>query len=589
MATQIAQTYALYYTRSLETKLMTDDNPATMMQSLKRYLIVNACLTICCRQIYNIETWIRKTLWTITLEANLRSRVFDLVLSMPLPLLESLPSSTMHDLFYYTVHTLSDSFPRVLCSDMIYSNLSAVSTIAQVVKTSPGLLLLCGPFAALNYTIKRWYGDTLSRLGDISNEKIWNSSRRLNDVLEHNRPLLRVHGTADIHLDKRNRLTSMHLSYEAKSDAVRGSLNLAISLCSEFIETAVLLLKLGPQLYSSALVSPGELDATTYLARNLYFTMAGLVDQSGMSKSCVDHLSKYIAYTEGAPREQPHIVADNRPAHSWPEAGEIEFRQYSLRYRPELDPTLNSLSFVVRSKERIGIVGRTGAGKSSLTYALMRLVEADSGCILIDDVDISSIGLQDLRSRISIIPQDPSLFGGTIRDNLDPAHEYTDDEVWAAINACGISDLVETPTMERKHKAEEDIRYWRYGTGLSKWVRSNGANFSVGQRQLISLCRALLWRRKIVVLDEATANVDSKTDQIMQSVIRQEFKDCTVLTIAHRLNTIMDSDRVLVMDQGRVVEFDTPANLLAHDDNHFARLVESTRLSKEQGQTGEQI
>ncbi|KAJ1662437.1 ATP-binding cassette glutathione S-conjugate transporter ycf1 [Coemansia sp. RSA 25] len=315
--------------------------------------------------------------------------------------------------------------------------------------------------------------------------------------------------------------------------------------------------------------------------------MARLVDQSGISERYIDHLSKYIAYTESTPREQPRIVADNRPAPGWPEAGEIEFRQYSLRYRPELDPTLNSLSFVVRSKERIGIVGRTGAGKSSLTYALMRLVEADSGCILIDGVDISSIGLQDLRSRISIIPQDPSLFGGTIRDNLDPAREYTDDEVWAAINACGISDLVETPTMERKHKAEEDIRYWRYGTGLSKWVRSNGANFSVGQRQLISLCRALLWRRKIVVLDEATANVDSKTDQIMQSVIRQEFKDCTVLTIAHRLNTIMDSDRVLVMDQGRVVEFDTPANLLAHDDNHFARLVESTRLSKEQGQTNE--
>ncbi|KAJ2337253.1 hypothetical protein GGI00_000357, partial [Coemansia sp. RSA 2681] len=345
MTTQVAQTYALHYTHSLEIELMTDNNPATMMQSLKRYLIVNTFLTVFCRQIYNIEAWIRETFWTTTLAAKMRAQVFDLVLSMPLHLLESLPSSTMDDLSSQTVYSLSDSFPRVLCSDMIYSNLSAASTIVQAVKTSPGLLLLCGPFAALNYAIKRWYGDTLSRFSDINNDAIWNSSRRLDDVLEHNRPLLRAHGTADIHLDKRNRLTSMGLSCELKSGAVRGSLNLATSLCSEFIDTAVLLFKLGPQLYSSALVSPGELDVTTYLARNLYFTMAGLVDQIGISESYIDHLSKYIAYTESTPREQPRIVADNRPAHSWPEAGVIEFRQYSLRYRPELDPTLNSLSF----------------------------------------------------------------------------------------------------------------------------------------------------------------------------------------------------------------------------------------------------
>ncbi|KAJ2437033.1 hypothetical protein GGF42_008760, partial [Coemansia sp. RSA 2424] len=175
MATQVAQTYALHYTHSLEIELMTDNNPATMLQSLKRYLIVNAFLTVFCRQIYNIEAWIRETFWTTTLAAKMRAQVFDLVLSMPLHLLESLPSSTMDDLSSQTVYSLSDSFPRVLCSDMIYSNLSAASTIVQAVKTSPGLLLLCGPFAALNYAIKRWYGDTLSRLSDINNDAIWNS------------------------------------------------------------------------------------------------------------------------------------------------------------------------------------------------------------------------------------------------------------------------------------------------------------------------------------------------------------------------------------------------------------------------------
>ncbi|KAJ2467914.1 hypothetical protein GGI02_003865, partial [Coemansia sp. RSA 2322] len=249
---------------------------------------------------------------------------------------------------------------------------------------------------------------------------------------------------------------------------------------------------------------------------------------------------------------------------------------------------LNNLSFAIGSKEKIGVVGRTGAGKSSLTFALLRLVEADSGSILVDGIDISTIGLSDLRSRISIIPQDPALFQGTIRDNLDPLHQYTDNEVWSAINACQIGDLLEVPTDKYTKKPDldnddfyeyedSDLGAWIEGTGLAKWVEYNGSNFSVGQRQLVSLCRALLWRRKILILDEATASVDSKTDKIVQDVIRREFVDCTVLTIAHRLNTIMDSDRVLVMDQGEIAEFDTPAKLLAQN-SHFARLVECMNL-----------
>ncbi|KAJ1894830.1 ATP-binding cassette glutathione S-conjugate transporter ycf1, partial [Kickxella alabastrina] len=233
--------------------------------------------------------------------------------------------------------------------------------------------------------------------------------------------------------------------------------------------------------------------------------------------------------------------------------------------------------------EKIGIVGRTGAGKSSITYALMRLVEPSSGQIVIDGVDISKMGLQDLRSRIAIIPQDPILFAGTIRDNLDPSNEYTDDEVWAAIRAGQVSDLLETPTgiyIEENDEYDTSIGPWIEGVGLDKWVEKGGNNFSVGQRQLISLCRALLWQRNIVILDEATANMDTKTDQIMQKVIRKEFKDCTVLTIAHRLGTVMDSDRILVMDHGQMAEFDTPDSLLADKNSHFSQMVESMKLNQ---------
>ncbi|KAJ1957928.1 ATP-binding cassette glutathione S-conjugate transporter ycf1 [Linderina pennispora] len=206
------------------------------------------------------------------------------------------------------------------------------------------------------------------------------------------------------------------------------------------------------------------------------------------------------------------------------------------------------------------------------------LVLNNSGAVFIDGVDISSIGLKHLRSKISIIPQDPALFNGTIRENLDPLNEFTDDEVWGAIHKGCIDDIVSTPT-EAYRAGDNNSGPWVEGTGLNKWIEDGGKNFSVGQRQLVSLCRALLWKRKILVLDEATANVDTKTDQIMQRVIHKEFQDCTVLTIAHRLRTIMDSDRILVMDQGRVAEFDTPASLL-EQDSLFKDLVESMELNE---------
>ncbi|ORX75012.1 P-loop containing nucleoside triphosphate hydrolase protein [Linderina pennispora] len=254
---------------------------------------------------------------------------------------------------------------------------------------------------------------------------------------------------------------------------------------------------------------------------------------SAVGPSVLLHLvSTYIVYRVESPDNSD--VGVNLSS-DWPTTGTIEFRDYSMRYCESQD--------LVRQQEKIGVVGRTGAGKSSLTFALMRLVSPDSGAIFIDGVDISSIGLKHLRSKISIIPQDPALFNGTIRENLDPLNEFTDDE----------------------------------GIGLNKWIEDGGRNFSVGQRQLVSLCRALLWKRKILVLDEATANVDTKTDQIMQRVIHEEFKDCTVLTIAHRLRTVMDSDRILVMDQGRVAEFDSPANLLAQD-TMFKGLVETATV-----------
>ncbi|KAJ2806213.1 hypothetical protein H4R20_001774, partial [Coemansia guatemalensis] len=268
------------------------------------------------------------------------------------------------------------------------------------------------------------------------------------------------------------------------------------------------------------------------------------------------HLERAAEYANLLP-EAADIIEHNRPKESWPKQGMVEFRNYSMRYREGLDLALKDLSFRVLPRQKVGIVGRTGAGKSSLTLALFRIIEAASGQILLDGKDISEYGLFDVRSKLSIIPQDPLLFAGTVRENLDPFNNYSDRDIWRALEQAHLAEYIRS----------KDER-------LEFMVSQSGENFSVGQRQLICLARALLKHAKVLVLDEATAAIDNVTDEIIQQTIRSKFKDCTVLTIAHRLNTIIDSDMVLVVDNGHLAEYDTPQNLLASKGSLFSKLVE---------------
>lgn len=246
---------------------------------------------------------------------------------------------------------------------------------------------------------------------------------------------------------------------------------------------------------------------------------------------------------------------------SWPTDGKIEFQNVSLRYNKKDPYVLKHLTFEIKAQEKIGIVGRTGAGKSSLITALFQLSKTE-GDIIIDNTNIKTIGLKDLRSGISIIPQEPVLFSGTMRKNLDPFDEFSDVELWAAL------EEVELKTVVAEMPA-----------GLNTRMLEGGSNFSVGQRQLVCLARAIIRRNRMLILDEATANVDPHTDTLIQQTIRRKFEKCTVLTIAHRLNTIMDSDRVMVIDAGIIREFDAPHTLLQDDDGFFTAMVDQTGRS----------
>lgn len=265
-----------------------------------------------------------------------------------------------------------------------------------------------------------------------------------------------------------------------------------------------------------------------------------------------------ILYYSDVPQESDAAVTEY-PHTSWPKEGSIKFSSVSMRYREDLPLVLNNLSFSILASQKVGIVGRTGAGKSSLFIALYRLVELSSGTISIDGVDISRIGLKELRTQLSIIPQDPVLFTGTVRFNLDPFNAHSDSELWDALR-----------------RAHLDAYIRSQGLGLDTLVEERGSNFSVGQRQLICMARALLRRSKILVLDEATASVDVNTDSLIQTTIRDEFSHCTILIIAHRLNTIIDCDAVLVMDQGKCKEFGTAAELLDNPKGIFTSMVDST-------------
>lgn len=341
-------------------------------------------------------------------------------------------------------------------------------------------------------------------------------------------------------------------------------------------------------------IDPGSAGISLSYAIGFADNILWLVRLYAMNEQNMNSVERIKQYLD-VEQEAPAVIENNRPPQNWPSQGSVEFINYTTRYRADLDPVLRNLSFKIGAREKVGIVGRTGAGKSSLALALFRALEAEEGKILIDDIDIGLIGLRDLREGITIVPQDPTLFMGTIRTNLDPFDMYTDEQIFAALRRVQLIGADGSPAGSRPATsgaaspsattAVDSIQQSspvpsspvatnkNVFLDLSSPVTESGSNLSQGQRQLLCLARAMLKSPTVLLMDEATASIDYATDSKIQETIR-ELESSTIITIAHRLQTIVDYDKVLVLDKGCVMEYGHPWELMKIKDGQFKSMCE---------------
>eukprot|EP01100_Stratorugosa_tubuloviscum_P002782 TRINITY_DN165_c0_g2_i1.p1 TRINITY_DN165_c0_g2~~TRINITY_DN165_c0_g2_i1.p1 ORF type:complete len:1466 (-),score=614.85 TRINITY_DN165_c0_g2_i1:64-4461(-) len=475
-------------------------------------------------------------------------------LRAPMSFFDTTPIGRIINRFSKDIYTIDDILPRTF-GTFFRTTFSVFAIVCVISVSTPLFMVAIIPLGFLYYFIQKYYLPTsreLKRLESITRSPIY---AHFSETVSGAASIRAYSQQQKFTVENEKRLD---LNNRAYYPTIASNRWLATRL--EFIGSCVVLFA---SLF--AVVSYGKIEAgiaglsVTY-ALSVTQTLNWMVRQSCEIEANIVSVERIKEYMDIA-IEAPEIIEDNQPNPSWPEKGVIQFDNYATRYRPGLDLVLKGVDFHVNAGEKIGIVGRTGAGKSSITLALFRIIESASGTIIIDGINVSEIGLFNLRSRLTIIPQDPVLFSGTIRSNLDPFNQHSDEELWRALASANLSNFINT--LDAK---------------LDAHVNQGGENFSVGQRQLICLGRALLRKTQILVLDEATAAIDVETDNIIQQTIRREFKDCTILTIAHRLNTIMDSDRILVLDKGVVAEFASPEQLLRTPTSLFYSLSKKAGL-----------
>ncbi|XP_076174317.1 ATP-binding cassette sub-family C member 10 isoform X2 [Ptiloglossa arizonensis] len=450
--------------------------------------------------------------------------------------------------FSSDTYTIDDTLPFI--ANILFAQLfGLLATVVVTIYGLPWILLVLAPLVPIYHWIQTHYRLTSRELKRLSSTALSPLYAHFNETL-HGLSTIRAFRSV-LRFKQENELT-LEISQKTQfaSIAVSQWLALRLQLIGVALLAGVTSIAIVQHQYDMA--DPGLIGLVITYTLTMTGLMSGVVNAFTETEREMIAVERVKQYFENVPVE---TVKGDNPPYAWPSQGVVEFKEVVLKYREHLVPSLNGISFATRPAEKIGVVGRTGAGKSSLFVSLFRLSEIHSGSIYIDNVNTKTLQLNALRSRLTIIPQNPFLFSGTIRENLDPLNQYSDLQIYKALEKCQIHSLV-----------------YRLG-GFGATLDESGSNLSAGQRQLFCLVRAVLHNAKIICIDEATANVDQETDKFIQTTIKSSFQSSTVITVAHRIRTIMHCDRVLVLGEGEILEFDEPNLLIQNVDSHFYHLA----------------
>ena len=440
---------------------------------------------------------------------------------------------------------------------------TAVGATAVVIAAATPSLLLALPFLGLAFgRVQRRYGASareLQRLESVARSPIFSAVSEALSGVTTIRAFRQVDRFQDAHAEAVNTNLAAYFACQ--------STNRWLTVRTEALAACVVGLAAGGALVTRGRVDPGAAGLSISYALSACSSLSWLVRALSMVETEVVSVERMKEFSELTP-EPPLVIHDARPPPGWPHAGAIVMNAVTMRYRPDLPLVLTGLTCSIRGGEKIGIVGRTGAGKSSILLALLRLADPEcmGGTVLIDGVDTSRIGVGDLRTKIAVVPQEGTLFAGTLRFNLDPLGSCTDAQLAGALKMVGLFTAMQA---------------------LDSDVSEEGGNWSAGQRQLLCLARAALRDARVVLADEATSSCDAETDAMMQAAMRTAFAAATVMVVAHRLGTIADSDRILVMAAGTVAEFDAPATLAAQPSGMYRALLDESAAAKKDGERGQ--